>query len=373
MAGLRIAQSGLVLGLRALLGKELRSRSRGWRSMWVLTIYLGLLTVIVCGFVALAERTGGTIPTGLGTWLFSSLALGSLVLLAFVTPGLTTGAISGERERRTLELLLVTRASPLGLVLGKLLGSLAYILFLIAASLPAFALVYLFGGVPIKHLLMVLAVLVTTAVTHAAIGLGLSALLKRTVFATVATYFVVLGLVLGIPFVSVALGIAAVTSQSGYPAGFNSYAPSSSYYGGPGSSPASTTPAPPRRELVPPSAYLMASPVASLASVLPSETSGGAPMVGSIAQMALGGRLGSIGTASQGVPFGYSIYTSSVPSASDPPVIAFSPWVYYFVVSWSLVVVSVLLASLAIAPVKPWRKLAVRRRRARARLAESAA
>ena len=36
-----VGQTGLMLGLRALLGKELRLRSRGWRSMWVLTIYLG--------------------------------------------------------------------------------------------------------------------------------------------------------------------------------------------------------------------------------------------------------------------------------------------------------------------------------------------
>ncbi len=355
------ATSGLVLGLRALVGKELRSRSRGLRSMWVLTAYLLLLTLLICGFLQLVGQTGGTTSTRLGTWLFSSLAMGSLVLLAFITPALTAGAISGERERRTLDLLLITRASPLGLVAGKLVGSLAYVVFLVIASLPGFAVVYLFGGVPIHYLVMAVAVILTTAVTHAALGLLMSALLKRTVLATVCTYFLVLALVFGIPFVSLALGIAAMANPGG---------PYSSVrvFSSP-ATPGGTAPAGPPTVLVPPSAYVLASPVISMASVLPSEMSGsGIPMVGSLVQLAFGGRAGSSGG---NLPFTHSTYAvSGYPGSAGYPmagqgesVIAFAPWVYHFAFSWALVLVCLLLAALAIAPIRPWRAVASRRRR----------
>ncbi len=352
------ASSGLVLGLRALLGKELRSRSRGLRSMWVLTAYLLLLTLLICGFLQLVVQTGGTTPTRLGTWLFSSLAMGSLILLAFITPALTTGAISGERERRTLDLLLITRASPLGLVAGKLVGSLAYVVFLVIASLPGFALVYLFGGVPIHYLVMAVAVILTTAVTHAAIGLLMSAWLKRTVLATVCTYFIVLALMFGIPFVSLALGIAALANQGG-PYG------SSRVFSNPATSDPSASAGPPT-VLVPPSAYMLVSPIISMASTLPSEMSGtSVPMVGSIVQMAFGGRAGSSGG---NLPFTHSTYAvtgyaglTGIPGQGES-VVAYAPWVYHFVFSWALVLLCLIMAALAIAPIKPWRAAISHRR-----------
>ncbi len=205
------SRAGLMLGLRGLLSKETRSRSRGWRPVWLLTGYLGMLTLAVSGFLALMGAVGGVVSPMMGTQLFSALAMGAVMLLAFITPALTVGAVSGERERRTLELLLVTRASTLGLAAGKLAGSLFYVLFLLAASLPAFALVYLFGGVPTIYVVMVLAVAVVTALAHASLGLLLSALLRRTIVASVVAYLLVLFVVFGLPFVArVMSGLAGI-------------------------------------------------------------------------------------------------------------------------------------------------------------------
>jgi ABC-type transport system involved in multi-copper enzyme maturation permease subunit len=346
--------------MRALLDKEMRSRSRGLRSMWVLTIYLAVLALVICGFIALVGRVGGTTPTRLGTWLFSSLAMGSLVLLAFITPALTAGAISGERERRTLDLLLITRASPVGLVAGKLVGSLGYVVFLVIASLPGFAVVYLFGGVPVRYLVMAIAVVLTTAVAHAALGLLTSALIKRTMLATVVTYFIVLAIVVGLPFVSLVLGVAAMAGQS-TPYGYYGY---SGMTNPSVANPSSTTSSPPT-VLVPPSAYLLASPIISLASVLPSETSGSVPMVGSVVQMMFAGRVGSPVTPGSGLSFAQSSYVVGYSPSGAETVIAFAPWVYHFVLSWALVAVSVAISALAIAPVKPWNALASRRRAGR--------
>lgn len=51
------------------------------------------------------------------------LQFGMLVLVA---PAMTAGSISGERERQTLDLLLVTNTGPVKLVLGKLLESFSF-------------------------------------------------------------------------------------------------------------------------------------------------------------------------------------------------------------------------------------------------------
>jgi hypothetical protein len=113
----------------------------------------------------------------------------------------------------------------------------------------------------------------------------------------------------------------------------------------------------PSTVLVPPSAYIMASPIISMASVLPSETPGSMTMIGGIIQMAFGGTVGMSGLAGGGPGFGRSVYTvSPVYTSSGMPetVIAFAPWVYHFAFSWVVVAACLALAALAIAPIKPW-------------------
>ncbi|TAK36261.1 MAG: ABC transporter permease [Chloroflexota bacterium] len=361
---------GLMLGLRGLLAKELRSRSRGLRPLLLLTGYLAALTLGIVGFLTLIGQSD-SIPPAIGLYLFSTLSVGAVLLLAFITPALTAGAISGERERRTLDLLLVTRASALGLVSGKLLASLFYILFLLVASLPAFALVYLFGGVPLRYLGMVMAVAAVTALTHAALGLLLSALLRRTIFASVVAYLLVLLLVFGLPFV-VALSTVAL-GRAGASVGSTTVVSRPSFGGvsttsmtmTPTGAPAQPTTPP--RVLAPPSAYIYASPLLSLASVLPA----GESVVGNITRGMLLAS-GGYGAQSGGPAFSqtrtlfHSLYVVGYDPATGQPitVIAWAPWVYHFLLSGAFTVFCLLGAALTLMPIKPWRAWRIRRRRA---------
>ena len=318
--------AGLALGLRGLVAKEMRSRSRGWRPMWLLTAYLLALTAVVAGFLSLIERGAGTLHPAMGLQAFSTLAVTSVLLLAFITPALTVGAVSGERERRTLDLLLITRASALGLVSGKLAGSLVYILFLLAAALPAFALVYLFGGVPWLNLAMTLAVAAVTAITHAALGLLLSTLLRRTALASVVAYLVVLLLVFGLPFVAAVSAFARQPVVSDMAAGG------------------------------PPPAYLYASPLASVSSVLPSGQYGwGLPIVVDLGFIVTGGRYAKA-LQPAGTSIGQAVHiVGSNPSTGEPiTVVTWAPWVYHFAISGVVTLASLLLAALVIRPIKPW-------------------
>lgn len=189
----------MLIGVRGILSKEIRSRSRGLRPMLLLTFYLGVLTLAVLAVLGLSETASGGITRQLGQQLFATLVAGSLLLVAFIAPALTAGTISGERERRTLDLLLVTRASSLGLVAGKLSGALLWILYLFLASLPAFGIVYLFGGVPLAYVGVSALVVLATALQASSLGLVLSALTRRTMVATVTSYFLVLVTCVGVP------------------------------------------------------------------------------------------------------------------------------------------------------------------------------
>jgi ABC-type transport system involved in multi-copper enzyme maturation permease subunit len=325
---------GLRLGLSGLVAKELRSRSRGWRPAVLLTGYLLLLSGGVLGFLYLVRLGMGVIPPTLGSQLFSTLSLGAVVLLAFITPALTAGGLSGERERRTLDLLLVTRASPLGLVLGKLLGSLLYVLFLLAASLPAFALVYLYGGVPPGYLLMVFLVAGVTALTHAAVALFLSALLRRTLAALVLSYMLVIGVVFGVPFVA---GIANVAGQAQMASMSRVSRPL------------------PGQVAALPAWYSYVSPVVSLASVLPA----GSPETDLVGTVMRGVLIPGGGFAMQ--PSGLPLWRRQYLVAIDPTTgqsetaIGWAPWVYHFVLGGLASGFCVLAAALVVAPVKPWR------------------
>jgi hypothetical protein len=117
-----------------------------------------------------------------------------------------------------------------------------------------------------------------------------------------------------------------------------------------------------REALLPPSAYVTLSPISSLASVLPADAGGNAVTVGTIMQMALGGVTG-LGLTGQSAAFGRSLYADRFFGAGGTPIMAFAPWVYHFTFSWGLTVVCVLIAAVTVAPVKPWRARAARRRR----------
>lgn len=328
---------GLTLGVRGLVGKELRSRNRGWRPPALLTSYLLGLGIAVVGFLYVAEEATVVIVPTIGAQLFSALSVGAVVLIAFITPALTAGALSGERERRTLDLLLVTRASTLGLVAGKLLGSLLYVMFLLTASLPAFALVYLYGGVLPHYLALVFVVAAATALTHATLGLLLSALFRRTLVALVLSYLIVLALVLGAP---IAAGAVAIARQGG--PGF----------GGPG--PPQYSPGVARLP-----AYLYVSPLVALASTLPAGTPGldlvGLMMAGFVDRGAV--------QRPPNIPPTYRVYVGSYdPTLGRPALlIDWAPWVYHLGATLAFAAFGTLGSALALMPVKPWHVWRARR------------
>jgi ABC-2 type transport system permease protein len=198
--------------------KELRGRMRGPRAFVVLTVYLSLTSAFtVLLYVLQAESISRTsTPTGseIGRVLFYGVAAVELFMVTFIGPAFTAGAISGEREHRTYELLRTTLLSARALVVGKLISALSYIVLLLFAAVPLQAIAFLFGGVNPEELVIGLVILLVTAFQFGTVGLYFSAIMKRTLPASILTYSYALFATVGLPIaLMVFMPIIAPLSQ----------------------------------------------------------------------------------------------------------------------------------------------------------------
>ena len=196
-------------GVSAIGVKELRGRMRGRRAFAIITIYLLLLG----GFALMAEKlVEANYSTGfggqsafagaaIGQGIFAALLMLMTLQVAFLAPSSTSGSISLEREKQTLELLIATPISSLAIVVGKLLSALVYVFLLIAASIPLMAVVFVYGGVGPEDVLRGYVVLIATALGLGSFGLLCSSIVKRTTAATAITIFGVLAVTIGTVFV----------------------------------------------------------------------------------------------------------------------------------------------------------------------------
>lgn len=203
-----------ILRMNPIIVKELRSRMRGGRAFITLTVSLIVIAGALYGMLqlmlAMAEYDTSMISPRIGQALFTGLAFIELALVCAITPAVTSGAISGEVEKQTYEMLQATPLNPTRILWGKLISALSYIFLLLFAGIPMASLVFIFGGVAALDMLKVLMVLVAIAVCYGVLGLFMSALFKRTGRATVASFIVVIVLTL-VP-IFVATGISVVRS-----------------------------------------------------------------------------------------------------------------------------------------------------------------
>lgn len=189
--------------LNPVLVKELRGRMRGPRAFVVLTIYLLILSaVILLLYTALGTSPGTDLNAGrrIGKTLFLTIAAVALIEVCVITPALTSGSIAGERERQTYDLLVASRLSPWQIIWGKLGAALGFALLLIFAVVPVMSLAFLFGGVTLAEVLIVLAGLVATALFYATVGLFWSTVMRGTLGATVLALGSIILMLLLIPF-----------------------------------------------------------------------------------------------------------------------------------------------------------------------------
>ena len=111
--------------------------------------------------------------------------LGQYVIASLMAPSFAAGAITGEKERKTYEMLLASPLRPGAIVLGKLLASMAHLAILIFSSLPIVMLCLPLGGVSIYEVLAAYLALVLSIVTFGMISVACSSYFQRTASALI--------------------------------------------------------------------------------------------------------------------------------------------------------------------------------------------
>ena len=190
--------------LNPILERELKTRMRTWKTPILLTVYLLLIgmiltLILLSSNVTYGYRSQGFDPSIIST-VYDVLVIFQMILLMLIIPVFTATAISGERERQTLDLMLCTDISPWKILFGKISAALTFILLIIFASIPFISIIMLFGGVSIFDILKVVLYYMAGAFMLSTVGIFATAHFKRNITAIMMSY-VILGFIYFIPVV----------------------------------------------------------------------------------------------------------------------------------------------------------------------------
>jgi ABC-2 type transport system permease protein len=185
---------------------ELQQRVRGVSSYVLLGVFVAVILVVTI-FTTLG--TGETDSPG--AMLYSLIVFFVLLLGTLVVPALSGNAINGDREEGTLATTQVTLVTSSQLVLGKLLAAWITALGFLIAALPFLLFALVLGGATPTTAVVALLVLAAELGVVAAIGVGLSGLIRRPLFSVVTSYLLVALLSIG-TLIAFSLG-SAVTQE----------------------------------------------------------------------------------------------------------------------------------------------------------------
>lgn len=179
-----------------VLQRELLVNLRMTRAFVLLLLYLGVLGVVV--FLAWPQERQLDLTTNplAARRLVNLVFLGQYLLASMMAPSFAAGAITGEKERKSYEMLLASPLRPGAIVLGKLLASLCHLLLLVFSSLPIVMLCLPLGGVSLYEALAAYLGLILSVITFGMISLAASSYFRRTSASLVVAYLVILPLAL---------------------------------------------------------------------------------------------------------------------------------------------------------------------------------
>lgn len=180
--------------------RETTVSSRSFRMALTVLIFNGILAIVaLLDMYSVVARVKLTAEIRYASFLdlYVFVATTEFIMLLFIIPGLTSGSISGERERQTMELMLTTQMTPAEIVLGKLFAGFSTVALLVISSFPVLSLVFVYGGVTVMDVGMLLLCYITTALLAGSLGILFSSMFRLSSIATVVSYGIIAGVTIG--------------------------------------------------------------------------------------------------------------------------------------------------------------------------------
>ena len=189
--------------LNPIMAFSATRRMRSFRTMLIVIAYMAALLVLALAFLSPFFQDMVFLSTMTqGPMCYLALLIAQFGLIILIAPAMTSASVAGERERQTLDLLLVTNTGSFRIVIGKVMESFAVLALLIVCGLPVMSLCILTGGVSLWQILIGELFLLAEAFACVSIGVFCSAAARSTVLSGVLSYLVILltGVVTSLPF-----------------------------------------------------------------------------------------------------------------------------------------------------------------------------
>jgi ABC-type transport system involved in multi-copper enzyme maturation permease subunit len=172
---------------------ELLTNLRMTRAFVLLFAYVALLGVVV--YLAWPqEQRIDMARSQSAKQLVDLFFLGQYMLASLMAPSFAAGAITGEKERHSYEMLLASPLRPGSIVLGKFFASLTHLGILMICSLPIVMLCLPLGGVSMYEVLAAYFAMICSVATFGMISLWASSFFRRTSASLVVSYLLILPL-----------------------------------------------------------------------------------------------------------------------------------------------------------------------------------
>ena len=130
--------------------REMRVSSRSMKLPLIIFLFNGILflvTLLNMYSVIMQVKASASIQYSSFMELYEFVTSMEFILLMFIVPAVTASAISGERERQTLDLMLTTRMSAGQIVTGKLFKCPQYLIFADPFQFSGSCMVFVYGGI----------------------------------------------------------------------------------------------------------------------------------------------------------------------------------------------------------------------------------
>ncbi|MGD9632060.1 MAG: ABC transporter permease subunit, partial [Pirellulales bacterium] len=176
-----------------VLQRELLTNLRQARAFVLLFFYIALLGGIV--YLAWPQQQRIDMARSQSAkQLVDLFFLGQYMLVSLLAPSFAAGAITGEKERESYEMLLASPLRPGAILLGKLFAALSHLAILMVCSLPIVMLCLPLGGVSPYEVLAAYFAMISSVALFGMISLWTSSIFRRTSASLVVSYLLILPL-----------------------------------------------------------------------------------------------------------------------------------------------------------------------------------
>ncbi len=205
-----------------IIRKDLKVISRSMKFSWGLFAYEAVLAIVFIFTLAIFNvsysysgvRSNIDIYSGY-VYFFPVVGIAELMIIALIVPIITASSISGERERKTMDVLMTTTITPVNIILGKIGSAVVRVMTFVIASVPLLSLSFMVGGLSWLTLLEYVIMAFFLACFTGSIGILASSICKKSITAIILSYVIYLG-VYGFPFLIMLMEFLIDTRRSAY-------------------------------------------------------------------------------------------------------------------------------------------------------------